>query len=151
MGVRSFTHRSKLGVGVHREKRFTAATGLTARQVPAVQHQSSETDSQVSNGSILHDRYPRSSIKALAPGGAVRAARRFSPDMVQQASGHESVRRVGPFEMRPAAGACEAVVSLLCVKLSNVTEGRGQRAEDAPKCGREDGSTCLLDGGEISL
>jgi hypothetical protein len=35
----------------------------------------------------------------------VRLAKSFTPDMVQQASGDGSVRRVGPFEMRPGAGA----------------------------------------------
>lgn len=53
----------------------------------------------------LLSRYLRSRIKALAPGGAVRLAKAFTPDMVQQASGDGSVRRVGPFEMRPGAGA----------------------------------------------
>ena len=55
------------------------------------------------------NRYPRSSIKALAPGAAVRGAKSFTPDMVR-ASADGSVRRVGPFEMRPAAGAGAALV-----------------------------------------
>lgn len=54
-------------------------------------------------------KYPRSSIKALAPGDAVRMATHFTPNMVQQASGFGSVRRVGPFQMRPAAGASVAL------------------------------------------
>ena len=35
----------------------------------------------------------------------MRLAKPFTPDMVQQASADGSVRRVGPFEMRPGAGA----------------------------------------------
>lgn len=65
-------------------------------------------------------RYLRSRIKALAPGGTVRLAKPFTPDMVQQASGDGLVRRVGPFEMRPGAGAgqrrhpCALGPSLTC-------------------------------------
>lgn len=74
------------------------------------------------------DRYPRSSIKALAPGDAVRMATHFTPDMVHQASGYGSVRRVGPFEMRPAAGACEASVASLLPPCCETSGG-----EETPK------------------
>ncbi len=51
-------------------------------------------------------KYPRKDVKAVRPGRAVAAARRFLPDMMEVAY-DGSTRRVGPFEMLPgtAAGA----------------------------------------------
>ena len=55
-------------------------------------------------------KYPRQDVKAVRPGPAVAAARRFLPDMMEV--GHDgSTRRVGPFEMLPGTAAGAALMS----------------------------------------
>ncbi len=49
-------------------------------------------------------KYPRRDVKAVRPGRAVAAARRFLPDMMEVAY-DGSTRRVGPFEMLPGTAA----------------------------------------------
>eukprot|EP00208_Stichococcus_sp_RCC1054_P006163 CAMPEP_0206137642 /NCGR_PEP_ID=MMETSP1473-20131121/2730_1 /ASSEMBLY_ACC=CAM_ASM_001109 /TAXON_ID=1461547 /ORGANISM="Stichococcus sp, Strain RCC1054" /LENGTH=556 /DNA_ID=CAMNT_0053530829 /DNA_START=165 /DNA_END=1835 /DNA_ORIENTATION=- len=57
-------------------------------------------------------KYPRRSIAHVAPAGAaVRLAQHFSSDMLNATSGEASMRRVGPFDIRPAAALAESMAA----------------------------------------